>query len=466
MNALNASFGFTISNGSRSLSLREGLHFRMYPTGKSQGFGEELTKRQIDLLRISMAIHVADGWVRRDRATNRYRQPVIDVEVLDEAFWSRPATLELLKMGVDFLSGGEDWSFCFIRSQNTRHERHLNLFCGRDTSALVSLYSGGLDSAAGLALRLAMMPGRMMIPVTIRHQLQKARLVRDHFTILRKCGLTNRHDLKPFQVGAFVRNARIRREFGASLRESTHRCRPMLFMAVAGLVADIFNSAEVEVFESGVGSINLPLVSGPADYRTTRSTHPHFLRLISALVSYVNDSSVRYVLPFADHTKAEMVRRVKELGLGELARRSVSCILHPLRRQGWQQCGYCPACVYRRQAMITAGIEEGPDAYEVDLFSPPEPIHNIRVKHLLWIRAFHQQAGRLAELDEGRVPNSFQRYLYATQAVSTDDELSPHIKVYRRYQQEWAALIAASRRRGLPWVTPSRSLACVSGATQ
>jgi 7-cyano-7-deazaguanine synthase in queuosine biosynthesis len=318
MNALEAGFGFTITDCERSLSLREGEHIRMYPTGNNEGFGEELTKRQVDL------VHVADGWVRRQAILNGVRSPVLDIEVLDAPFWSQPGTMTLLKACVDFLSGGDDWNFRFLTVTSSRHQRRNDLFRGYDLSAITSLYSGGLDSAAGLAARLAMEPGRMMIPVTVRHQMQKAKLVGEHFRMLLEKRLVKREDLKPFQAGAFVRNVRIKHEFGEKFREITHRCRPMLFMVVAGLVADSFSTHEVEVYESGVGSINLPLGNGPADFRTTRSTHPHFLRLMGALVSHVNDSEMRYVLPFADHTKAEMVARLKKQGLEALARGSIS----------------------------------------------------------------------------------------------------------------------------------------------
>jgi len=61
MNALNSSFGFTIIDGDRTFSLREGRHFCMYPSGRNRRFGEGMSHHQIDLLRISMAIHAADG---------------------------------------------------------------------------------------------------------------------------------------------------------------------------------------------------------------------------------------------------------------------------------------------------------------------------------------------------------------------------------------------------------------------
>lgn len=465
MNALSTSFGFTISNGHRSLSLREGPHFRMYPTGTNKRFGEELTRRQVDLLRIGMAVHVADGWVRRFRKSNGRRSPVVNVEVLDPAFWTQPDTYSLLKECVDFLSGDDDWSFRFALSGNGRHDHCPSLFRGQDQSALVVLYSGGLDSAAGLGARLAMVPGRLVIPVNLRHQMQKGQLVRDHFKLLVRERLVTNADLKPFQAGAFVKAKRIKVEFKKRLREETHRCRPIMIMSVAGMVADSVGAREVEILESGVGSVNLPLMSGPYDYRTTRSTHPHSLRLISDLVSHVNGASVHFILPFAHLTKAEVVRRAKELGLEELACKSISCILHPLRRPRGRQCGHCPACVYRRQAMISAGIDEGWEAYEVDIFAPRGLRPEIPKDQLRAIRAFQQQAGRLSELNSGRIPEFFRKFLYATRAVSTEEELGSHVEVYRRYGREWATLIADSRRRELAWIAPAHSMATTQGAT-
>ena len=464
MNALNAKFGFTIADREKTLSLSQGDHIRIYPTEKNERFGEDLAARQIDMIRIATAVHVADGWVRRKMSLCGLRNPVLEIEVLDPAFWSKPATMDLLKSCVDFVSGGDDWEFCFVAAKHIHHNRRPNLFQTQDDNALVSLYSGGLDSASGLASRAAEQPGRLIVPVTVRHQLQKSQLVRNHFKLLLARGLFKSLDFKPFQAGAFIRNSRIKREFGAEFREITHRCRPFLFMTVAGLVANSFNAPEVEIFESGVGSINLPLVGGPADYRTTRSTHPTFLRHLSALISHVNDASLKYILPFAPKTKAEMAGVLKTLNLQELARRSVSCIMHPFKRNGWQQCGHCPACVFRRQAMLTAGIDEDKAAYSTDLFAEVDANNTIPEKHLRCIRAFHQQVSHLGDLERSVAPTCFRRYLMATRAVSSDDQMAPHIEVYRRYRHEWLLLIATARCRGFPWMNSASSRA-LEGAT-
>ena len=143
---------------------------------------------------------------------------------------------------------------------------------------------------------------------------------------------------------------------------------------------------------------------------------------------------------------------------------SASCILHPLRRRGWRQCGHCPACVSRRQAMLTAGIAEAKDAYAIDLFAPPDPLRAIPAKHLRAIRAFHQQVARPPELDDGRAPECLRRYLRATHAISSDEQLAKYVEVHRRYRREWLALIADARRRGLPWVASSRPPVLAQGA--
>jgi 7-cyano-7-deazaguanine synthase in queuosine biosynthesis len=464
MNALKANFGFTVTDSGKTLSLRQGEDIRIYPTEHNKNFGESLSSRQVDLIRIAMAVHVADAWARRKATFNGLRNPILQIEVLDPTFWSRPDTMDLLKSCVDFVSGGDDWEFSFIRSA-ARHNRSPNLFRDYDYNALVSLYSGGLDSSTGLAIRAAAQPGRLIVPVTIRHQMQKSQLLSKHFKLLLDRGILNRAMFCPFLAGAFIRNMRIKHEFKEDFREITHRCRPLLFMTIAGIVARSYSSPEVEVFESGVGSVNFPLVTGPADYRTTRSTHPKFLRLISALVSHVNDAAVKYVLPFADKTKAEMVSMLKPLGLEELARKSVSCITHPLLRKGWQQCGTCPACVFRRQAMLTAGIAEDKDAYGIDLFAETNSTQTISVKAMRSIKMFHQQVAHLGDLDSGIVPACFRRYLKTTGVVGNDSDISAHAEVYRRYRREWMLLIADARRRSFPWIAPARTLAIAEGAT-
>jgi hypothetical protein len=121
--------------------------------------------------------------------------------------------------------------------------------------------------------------------------------------------------------------------------------------------------------------------------------------------------------------------------------------------------------VFRRQALLTAGIAEAKDAYAVDLFADPRPATVIPPKKMETIRAFHQQIAHMSELDSGNTPQCFKRYLRATNAISNDGQLAPHIEVHRRYRKEWLLLIADARRRHFPWIDPIRTLARAQGAT-
>ena len=406
MSTLNARFRVTIADEHTDpITLTAGEHFRLYPSrAVMDGIGQ-LTPRQVDLVRISMAIHLADGWARRLRKTNGHRRPVAEVELLDPHFWERPETAERLKRCVDFLSGDDDWSFRPRKDSLTCHYRQRTLFASDGPKPILCVYSGGLDSAAGLAARLAEAAGQEFVPVTVRYQSQRGRLVQDHFDLLRGRGLAQPRQIRPMQVGAYTRNDRLKQDFGIRLREVTHRCRPFLFLSVAGLVAHLEAVDVVEVYESGVGAVNLPLVSGGPGWRTTRSTHPEFLRRMGELVSHVNGSAVRYRLPFLDRTKGEMASQLVRLGLADLALKSVSCITHPLRRGHMQrQCGHCPACVFRRQALWQAGIREPEEFYLTDVFGGQPTEQQSRA-----LTAFRQQAARLDDLDGSAVPAFFRR---------------------------------------------------------
>jgi hypothetical protein len=70
----------------------------------------------------------------------------------------------------------------------------------------------------------------------------------------------------------------------------------------------------------------------------------------------------------------------------------------------------------------------------------------------------------LHELDSGIIPPSFRRYLKATSAASTEEQIRMHAEVYRRYRREWGSLIADARRRNFPWITPAGSRAALDGA--
>src|SRR5207244_11187612 len=108
--------------------------------------------------------------------------------------------------------------------------------------------------------------------------------------------------------------------------ETTQRCRCFLFASLGAIAAIMHGQRVVEVFESGIGAINLPLMAGMVGAMTTKSAHPKFLRLMSRLSRIVAEGEVEFRLPFFTKTKGQVVRSLVEARLEELAYLTASCV--------------------------------------------------------------------------------------------------------------------------------------------
>jgi len=452
MNTLQSHFRVSFRDGdsSSSITVHAHDHFRFYPIGVRGNVSEKLSAKMVDLLRLSQGVVVADGLLRRNAASAGFRNPRLEIEVIEVEFWNDPKVQRVLKSCLDFLSGGDDWQIRFVRDRTVRHQYQPEFKFPEP--ATVCLYSGGLDSAAGLAARLREQPDRTYIPVVVRHQFHREGLVKKQFELLKRGARVDDSRFLPLIVASFVRNSRLNREFGIRTREISHRCRSFLFTALAGVVAAVEGSDRVEIYESGIGAVNLPLTDGMVGWRTTRSTHPQFLRFMSELVGLVVGREITFDLPFIDQTKAQLVAVLAQNGQRELVLATVSCILHPLRRGNTKQCGYCPACIYRRYAIQAANIPEPRQAYHSDLFGSVTDFRRVAARRLRPLLAFLGQVDRLAELDrEGTMPRFFRNHLLGTSVVPDESALAPFIDLFRRNRREWLELAAHGQTHQWLW---------------
>lgn len=421
-----------------------GRHFRLDPSCFGLHLRAGLSRRMMDLLRIATTVYMIDRLARRGRpgSPGWPRSLQVSVEVYDPDFWSGEDVRGLLGECVEFV-GGDGWEFDFAPDASPRPAGEGGWLPFADPP-LVCLYSGGLDSAAGLACRLRGRPQQQVIPVLVRHQSGQRRMVDRQLAAL---GEHYGVSLKPLvPVVTTIAPDRLHDE------ERSQRCRSFLFTAAGGVVAWMSGSPSVEVFESGVGAINLPLMAGMVGSKATKGSHPHFLRLMSRLLSLVAGREITFRLPFLDRTKAEVVRTLAEDGLGAVARSTASCVHYPLREATRKQCGLCPACIFRRQSMITTGIDEPTDAYKYDLFGPAGVVNRIEDRRLSYLKAFLMQVEKLSELDSlAAVPRFFKRHLVGTGVVAHGEPLTPHVALYRRYRKEWLELVARGRSEGWSW---------------
>ena len=428
-----------------------GRHFHLGLDAFGRLFWANPSRRLLDLLRIAMSVYVVDRLVRRRQQAQQgrwFRSLKLSIEVREPDFWQNGDVFGTLIECLEFLSE-DGWEVTFVRDERDPPPREGFL---RGESPfltyppLVCLSSGGLDSAAGLGIRMAENPNRPVIPVTVWHQPNQRESVERQYGLLRKrYGGATIHPL-------IVKSAMIwDSELKGWKQEWSQRCRSFLFAAVGAVVAAMSGVTAVEVFESGIGAINLPLLAGMVGSRATRGSHPYFFHLMSRLISVAAGREIVFHLPFMDKTKGQVVAQAIGLGLQELVRSTVSCVHYPLRERPHKQCGVCPACIFRRQAMAVACVEEN-GVYKHDLFGPDHESGELQEDRLEFLKAFLLQVVNLGPLQSGGpVPQRVRRHLFATNVVSTEESMAPFLRLFSRYRHEWLSIAAEGMERGWAW---------------
>jgi len=207
---------------------------------------------------------------------------------------------------------------------------------------------------------------------------------------------------------------------------------------------------DVEIYESGVGVLKLPSMTGMlVGARATRSCHPELVRLMTELVSVVAGRPIAFSLPFVHKTKSEVVRAFAEANLQGVIPITTSCVHYPVRIRGSaKQCGLCFACIGRRQALFAADVDDPVSQYQYDILNPDCEAAPTNLESL---RADLFQIARLAELSSHELPAWFSRHLYGSHVAKAGDSAEPWGDLMLRYRGEWLRWVELGRRRHLKW---------------
>ncbi len=400
-----------------------------------------LPDRVYDLLRVASSIYLCDLAVRR-RSKNRpngWRRNIeLSVQVTDPGFWNGDRIASGVNELVQSLTG-DNWSTSFrqLPGEQRQSERQPHFEFDSVASA-VCLYSGGLDSAS----RMQEEPNAWFTPVTVGHRSDiRSTTVNQLESLTRLFG----RRLLPISVGFHNHLRRL-----GLKSEPSQRSRALLFMAVAAAVAAINETEAIEAYESGVGAINAPLLAGMRASQSTRGLHPETIRLASNLLSDVLDRPIRIALPFAGMTKGAVLRQLNGR-IDSLAVSTISCVHYPNRHipgAGHLQCGVCPACLFRRVAMASAGVNEPRGVYRYDLLDPRTEVSAKKRRPLL---AFLNQVDSIHAAGESQLPAAIRAHLHAAGVVESDDDTKLFATLYRQYAADWDEFIRQGRRNGCSW---------------
>lgn len=312
-----------------------------------------------DLLDVAVAVYAADRKSRRNfRGPNTGRRSIeLELSLRDPERWNESTASEGLRDYLAWLSG-DDWTFEFHwrASEPSAAETQAFLFSPTlEAPASVSLFSGGLDSVAGLAGEVCREPESSHVLVSgythtrlLGQQRRQVQGIRSAL-VERTTGAGSR--VWHMAVGFGINRPHMRTE------EKGQRTRAFVYEALGIAAATLAGTNTLRVYENGVGALNPPLNETQLGVDNYRGVHPRSLKLLEDLLPAVIDRPVRIENPYLFHTKAEMCEALQGAGFLDAVGETVSCDRFPLRiRDRPSQCGFCTSCILRRQALHASGL--------------------------------------------------------------------------------------------------------------
>lgn len=293
-----------------------------------------------------------DGWSREIEVTFPVDAPAIFENGKDA-----------LEKTLNFLTG-DIWNISFekrIIKQLYRCGKKQKVFSDnyRMSHKVVNLFSGGMDSLIGAINQLHNSADRVCLVSHTDSMFKGAKS--DQEDILKVLRQNYRHyHYLPTRVDMDKHNLN-----GDKYdKETTLRSRSFLFLSMAVLVANSIDATmPVHIPENGTISLNYPLTPSRRSTCSTRTTHPHFLRLIETFLQTLGLNH-QVVNDYQICTKGEMVERCADRDmLLATYRYSCSCGKRGTRKDirddaHASHCGVCMPCIYRRAALHKINVSE------------------------------------------------------------------------------------------------------------
>lgn len=418
--------------------------------------------RLLDLLEIASAIFCADSTVSRGGLTQPHdgktwrRNLRFNFAVRDIAFWEQSDVSRLLRETVEFMT--DDRIECtFTESvQSPQIQSYLNYTADTEDAFQIDdvvLFSGGLDSLSGALETLSTTDRRIALvthrsaPKTIRHQDELIKHLRRNFG--------DRFLWVPVLV----------HRKGQRSTESTQRSRSLLFAALGCVVARMLGANQIQFFENGIVSQNLPLARPITGTLATRTTHPQTLKHVEALLSEVCAVPLDVSNKFEWRTKSEVVKSLKDWGYSELLRHTVSCNHTFKRKSDVRHCGSCTQCLDRKFAVLAndLGKFERDDDYATDVLFGTRERDDQKALTVEWVR----HARRLSAMSEGEFRSRFMSELLRI-TRTFDDKKAAMTLCYNMHKSHGDAVMGVLVGLSAPQVkaAPQGSIASEMGGNR
>lgn len=313
----------------------------------------EPSELAMDLLIIACTMYAADTRIKREVYSEDSWTRIIDlfVPVSDVAFWN--SQKELLQKIFRFLTG-DIWTLAFRGRTDTNLQLsprgRLSRYGMPYQTDTVCLFSGGMDSFIG-AIDLLESGTR---PLLVGHT--KSSDVKPYQDKCYAALAKHYQSQKPERIHAFVR---IPDKKLFEIEDHTERGRSFLFLTLGSICASALQpQSKLIVPENGMISLNIPLTPLRVGSHSTRTTHPHYFRMMQSLFNNMQNG-VTIQNPYQFKTKGEMLLECANQLL-VIETETMSCS-HPSGRWAGESnghCGYCVPCIIRQASFKAAGLQD------------------------------------------------------------------------------------------------------------
>ncbi|MFJ1694445.1 7-cyano-7-deazaguanine synthase [Streptomyces sp. NPDC087532] len=304
-----------------------------------------------DLFRVARAAFIADKYVRRTGAQDRWTRRIsLAVPVTEHERWGSTAVRTHLIALLQVLTG-DLWNVDF-RPLTGHYVEEAMVSPDDPRASEVALFSGGLDSLSWAATRSRANESRPLLLVMFR-EIGLLRLQQRVYKAVERLDGARPVLLLPMSQTPAG-------DGSGSRLETSSRTRGLLYAAGAIRAAAAHGVGTVHIPENGQLALNPPLTAARSAACSTRSVHPRTLGILNALVTAVSDteSTVQVVNPLARLTKGEVCKVGRDAGLTTSDLEStLSCGKPPSRRSGGPpiaNCGVCFPCLVRRSGLLHA----------------------------------------------------------------------------------------------------------------
>lgn len=396
---------------------------------------ETLPSRILDFLYIAAMVFCADRQVNRGERSSLSndawaRSFEFHIPVLDIDFWTNKSLQKALSEALCFMTGDRSYTFLFVKSTlgllPKEEYKQLAIFnketdrIGDSDNVDVVLFSGGLDSLAGVIERLNTVLDKKLLIVSHRANNSVTHTQRKVIEYL-----TQKYPNRLIDYGFQCNNC------GMVSKEETQRTRMFLFSTIAFSICYSIGKQKFYIYENGITSINLPIQTDVINARASRTTHPKTLGLMNKIFRFFDDEFC-VEAPYFNKTKEDIVRKFSEFGEKNLIASAVSCSSTRNKPGLAPHCGCCSQCIDRRFAMYAANLDEVDAPYANDfIMSNPGKETVQRLYNTLRLACMEEYNSPM-ELYK-KYPEEMTSLLKFWPSKNADDSLNEIYDLFMRY---------------------------------